>query len=44
MVDTARELKIPFCGLFAAVAWRRPPLEYPVGVELEEALASATTT
>src|SRR5207244_10112029 len=40
MVDTARELKMPFmAGSSLPVTWRRPPLEYPVGVELEEALS-----
>lgn len=41
MVDTARELKIPFmAGSSLPLTWRRPPLEYPPGVELEGALAT----
>jgi hypothetical protein len=40
MVDTAKELKIPFmAGSSLPVTWRRPPLEYPPGVEQEEALS-----
>lgn len=40
MVETARELRMPFmAGSSLPVTWRRPPLEFPVGVELEEALA-----
>jgi hypothetical protein len=40
MVDTARELKIPFmAGSSVPLAERRPPLELPAGVELEEAIS-----
>lgn len=40
MVDTARELKMPFmAGSSLPVAWRRPELEYAPGVQLEEAMA-----
>jgi hypothetical protein len=40
MVETARELKLPFmAGSSLPLTWRRPPLEFPLGVELEEALA-----
>src|SRR5207249_3777984 len=41
MVDTARELRIPFmAGSSLPLTWRRPPLEYEIGVELEEALVA----
>lgn len=41
MVKTARELKIPFmAGSSLPLTWRRPPLVYPIGVELTEALAT----
>jgi len=40
MYDTARELKIPFmAGSSVPLAERRPPLELPAGVELEEAIS-----
>lgn len=40
MYDTARELRIPFmAGSSLPLAWRRPPLVFPIGVELQEALA-----
>jgi hypothetical protein len=35
-----RSMKIPFmCGSTLPLTWRRPPLEYPAGVELDELLA-----
>lgn len=40
MYDTVREMRIPFlCGSTLPLTWRRPPLEFPRGIELEEALA-----
>lgn len=40
MVDTARELRIPFlAGSSVPVAWRVPPLTLPRGCQLTEALA-----
>ena len=42
MYDTARELNIPFlAGSSLPVTWRRPPLEVPLGVEIDEALGIA---
>lgn len=39
MVETARELKIPFlAGSSLPVAWRMPPFELPRDCEIEEAL------
>jgi hypothetical protein len=39
MVDTARELNIPFlAGSSLPVAWRKPALALPLGCELDEAL------
>lgn len=40
MYDTARELKIPFlAGSSVPIAWRKPELVLPRGVELSEAVA-----
>jgi hypothetical protein len=40
MFDRVRSMKIPFmCGSTLPLTWRRPPLEYAAGVELEELLA-----
>lgn len=40
MYDRVRSMKIPFmCGSTLPLTWRRPLLEYPLGVELDEALA-----
>lgn len=40
MYDTARELKIPFmAGSSVPVAWRKPDLALPEGVEMTEAVA-----
>ncbi len=40
MFDRIRGMKIPFlCGSTLPLTWRRPALEYPAGVELEELLA-----
>jgi hypothetical protein len=40
MYDTASELKIPMmAGSSLPVAWRRPPLELPIGCEIESAIA-----
>ncbi len=40
MYDRIREMKIPFMGgSTLPLTWRRPPLEFPRGVELEEVLA-----
>jgi hypothetical protein len=40
MYDTVRKLRIPFmAGSTLPLTWRRPPLEFPRGVEFEELLA-----
>ena len=40
MVDTAREMKIPFmAGSSLPVAWRQPPTALPMGCEIEEAMS-----
>jgi hypothetical protein len=40
MYDRVREMNIPFmAGSTLPLTWRRPPLEFPRGIELEEALA-----
>lgn len=40
MYDRIRGLRIPFmCGSTLPLTWRRPPLEYAAGVELDELLA-----
>lgn len=40
MYDTARELKIPFmAGSSIPLAWRKPDLQLPLGVELTEAVS-----
>ncbi|MBI1792277.1 MAG: hypothetical protein HYR60_32540 [Acidobacteria bacterium] len=40
MVERVREMRIPFmAGSTLPLTWRRPPLEFPRGIELEEALA-----
>jgi hypothetical protein len=40
MYNRVRRLRIPFmCGSTLPLTWRRPPLEYPAGVEFEELLA-----
>jgi hypothetical protein len=40
MYDRVRGMKIPFlCGSTLPLTWRRPPLEYETGLELEELLA-----
>ena len=42
MVDTAREMKIPFlAGSSLPVTWRMPDIDIPLGAELEEALCVA---
>lgn len=40
MYDTIQRLKIPFmAGSTLPLTWRRPPLEFPRGIELDEVLA-----
>lgn len=40
MYETVRRLKIPFLsGSTLPLTWRRPPLAFPRGIQLEEALA-----
>jgi hypothetical protein len=40
MYDRVREMKIPFmAGSTLPLTWRRPPLEFPRGIALEEVLA-----
>lgn len=40
MVDTAKKMKIPFmAGSSVPVGWRVPPLEFPRGCEINDALA-----
>lgn len=40
MYNRIRSMRIPFlCGSTLPLTWRRPPLEYPLGTELEEVLA-----
>ena len=40
MYDRVREMKIPFmAGSTLPLTWRRPPLEFPRGIELEEVMA-----
>lgn len=40
MYDCVREMRIPFmCGSTLPLTWRRPPLEFHGGIDLEEALA-----
>ena len=40
MYDTVRKLRIPFmAGSTLPLTWRRPPLEFPRGIEFEELLA-----
>jgi len=40
MYDRVRAMKIPlFCGSSLPLTWRRPPLEFPRGIELDEVLA-----
>ena len=42
MVDTAREMKIPFlAGSSLPVTWRMPDVDIPLGAELEEVLCVA---
>jgi hypothetical protein len=42
MVDWSRELKFPLlAGSSLPVAWRRPALEFPVGVKMKRAVAAA---
>ncbi len=38
--QTVKEMRIPFqCGSTLPLTWRRPPLEFRPGIELEEAMA-----
>ncbi|MCC6585500.1 MAG: hypothetical protein IT168_02170 [Bryobacterales bacterium] len=40
MYDRIREMRIPIvCGSTLPLTWRRPPLEFPNGIELNEVLA-----
>ncbi|MEZ5361897.1 MAG: hypothetical protein R2748_05995 [Bryobacterales bacterium] len=40
MYDTVKAMKIPFfCGSSLPLTWRRPPLEFEPGVELDEVMA-----
>ncbi len=40
MYDRVKDMKIPlFCGSSLPLTWRRPPLEFHKGVELDEVLA-----
>ena len=42
MYDTARRLKIPFiAGSSVPVTWREPPIDLPLGSEIEEAMVIA---
>ncbi|HEY1189754.1 MAG TPA: hypothetical protein VGE74_19050, partial [Gemmata sp.] len=42
MVDTAREMKIPFCaGSSLPATWRMPAVDVPFGAELEEVMCVA---
>ncbi len=42
MYDTARALKIPFlAGSSLPLTWRRPPLEFPLGAAIDEAVGIA---
>lgn len=44
MYDRVREMKIPFmAGSTLPLTWRRPPLEFPRGIELEEVLAVSSS-
>jgi hypothetical protein len=40
MYDKIRQMRIPlFCGSSLPWTWRRPPLEFPRGIELDEVMA-----
>ncbi|HZT30659.1 MAG TPA: hypothetical protein VFA33_12280 [Bryobacteraceae bacterium] len=44
MYRTVKEMRIPFlCGSTLPLTWRRPPLEFQPGIELEEALAVSSS-